>query len=106
MPTIIRETVLPGSTGGYIDRYPAGAKILSVQSNGSNIGVLFMVDPQEPNCVTRYFYIAKTRETLPEVDLNYLGTVQIHNQVLGADMVSTFHVFEEVGDVRSIDLVS
>jgi len=68
-------------------RMPAGAKILSIQTQSNSPCICAEVDTNAPK-ESRFIDIYSTKDTLPNNPGQYLGTYQLN------DGMSIFHVYE------------
>ncbi len=71
---------------------PAGSEILSFESQRGMMSLWVLVDTEEPAIIERRFRLAGTGHRLPEEELTYVGSAQLH----GGDIV--FHLFELFSD--------
>lgn len=76
-------------------KLPIGAQLLSVQLQGHGAFIWAVVDPESQEFETHHIHCYPTGDDLPEDQGNYLGTLQLVNQVpLATPFV--FHVFDSV----------
>jgi hypothetical protein len=74
-----------GNPASYISM-PNGAKILCVQMQHGMLCLWAIVDTSKPSTATRKIYVFGTGNELPDLPLEYIGTVQDYEYV--------WHVFE------------
>ncbi len=70
-------------------RMPKDAKMLCVQVQNHEMCLCVLVDPDSLPKETRHIRIFRTGHKLPDIKLDYIGTVQM----LDGDLI--WHVFEE-----------
>lgn len=75
-------------------KMPAGAKILSIDEQNNMPCMWVLVNP-EAKKVKRHFRFYGTGRTIPDVEMNYVGSFQtIQDRDLRAPEVWVSHVFE------------
>lgn len=69
---------------------PIGAEILSCGEQGADLVIWALVNPDEPEKEIRDFVAVYTGHPLPELDMNFIGTVQSRDSIL------VYHIFERL----------
>lgn len=90
MRTVHKYQIDLGET--VLDGLPFGSEVLAVQAQRDRIQIWMRVDLSTEETEERTFYAVGTGDALPDVNLDYKGTVQL------LEGVFVWHVFERAED--------